>query len=110
MAKGNPKGMGPDEPLDTLADHGIGLAHSRHTCFQSAFREWAHKTSPADWDDWKIHVDRNVLFHLNLTVWGCGRGSCVRLHRQKPLGYRTRTESGMGWLMVHTLARTKCTG
>ena len=29
MAEGNPKGMGPDESLDTLADHGIGLARSR---------------------------------------------------------------------------------
>ena len=29
MAEGNPKGMGPDEPLDPLAAHGIGLARSR---------------------------------------------------------------------------------
>ena len=27
--KGNPNGMGPDVPLDTLAAHGIGLARSR---------------------------------------------------------------------------------
>ena len=27
--KGNPKGMRPDESLDTLPDHGIGLARSR---------------------------------------------------------------------------------
>ena len=29
MAEGNPKGMGPDESLDSLADHGIGLERSR---------------------------------------------------------------------------------
>ena len=29
VAEGNPKGMGPDESLDTLADHRIGLARSR---------------------------------------------------------------------------------
>ena len=41
-----------------------------HTCFQAAFQEWARNTSPADWDDWKIHVDRHVLFHLSLARKG----------------------------------------
>ena len=29
MAEGNPKGIGVDEPLDTLADHGLGLTQRR---------------------------------------------------------------------------------
>ena len=45
-----------------------------HTGLQSAFQEWAHRTSPADWEDWKIHVGRHVLFHLSLPVWGLREG------------------------------------
>jgi len=81
-----------------------------HTCFQSAFQEWAHRTSPAEWNDWKIHVDRNVLFHLSLTVWGLREGLLCKTTQENRWGYITRTESGMGWLMAHTLAGTKCTG
>jgi hypothetical protein len=61
-----------------------------HTCFQTEFQEWAHSTSPADWEDWKIHVDRNVLCHLSLTVWGLREGSCVRPHRHKSLGVQNQ--------------------
>ena len=81
-----------------------------HTCFQSAFQEWAHRTSPAEWNDWKIHVDRNVLFHLSLTVWGLREGLLCKTTQKKIAGgYITRTESGMGWLTAHSLAGTKCT-
>jgi hypothetical protein len=81
-----------------------------HTCFQAAFQEWAGNTSPTDWDDWKIHVDRNVLFHLSLTVWGLREGLLCKTTQEHRWGYITRTESGMGWLMAHTLAGAKCTG
>ena len=27
-----------------------------HTCLQSAFQEWAHRTSPAEWDDWQTQA------------------------------------------------------
>jgi hypothetical protein len=71
------------------------------------FQEWAHRTSPAEWNAWKIHVDRNVLFHISLTVWGLLEGLLCNTTQR---GYITRTESGMGWLTAHTLAGTKCTG
>ena len=92
------------------ADLRATTSQSMRTCFQSAFQEWAHRTSPAEWNDWKIHVDRNVLFHLSLTVWGLREGLLCKATQENRWGYITRTESGMGWLMAHTLAGTKWTG
>ena len=95
MAEGNPKGMGPDEPLDTLADHGIG-SHEQdlratasqivYTCFQTAFQVWARHAEPTQWDDWKTHVDRGVVFHLSLTAWGLREGLLCKTTQAKSLG------------------------
>ena len=35
------------------ADMRATASHIMHICFQSEFQEWAHRTSPADWEDWK---------------------------------------------------------
>ncbi len=52
-----------------LGSHGADLrattSQIMHTCFQAAFQECARNASPAYLEDWKIHVDRNVLFHLS---------------------------------------------
>ena len=61
-----------------------------HTCFQSAFQEWAHRTSPAEWEDWKIHVDRNVLFNLSLTVWGLWEGLLCKTTQARSLGVQNQ--------------------
>ena len=54
-----------------------------HTCCQSALQEWAHRTRPSEWNDWKIHVDRHVLFHLRLTVWGLREGLLCKTTQAK---------------------------
>ena len=43
-----------------------------HTILRQAFVEWATETK-SDKDqrlEWKLHVDRNVGYHLSLTAWG----------------------------------------
>jgi len=83
-----------------------------HTCFQSALQEWARNTSPVDCEDWKIHVDRNVFIPYQLDSVGVAGGALVSDHTGTIAGcggHRTKTESGMGWLVVHTLARAKGT-
>ena len=59
------------------ADLRATASQNMHTCCQSAFQESAHRANPAEWHDWKIHVDRHVLFHLSLTVWGLRGGALV---------------------------------
>ena len=112
MAEGNPKGMGPDEPLDTLADHGIGLTLARlesnsspdHAYFfQTAFQVWARHTEPAKLDDWKTHVDRGVVFHLSLTAWGLREGLLCKTTQAKSLGVQNQHGEWYGLASgVHT--------
>ena len=111
-AEGKPKGAGLDEPSTRLqimgldsheADLRATASQIMHTCFQTAFQEWARHTEPTEWEDWKIHVDRNVSCHLSLTAWGLREGLLCKTTQAKSLGVQNQDGEWYGLARsVHT--------